>query len=146
MDQYGMGGGGENRSSGKVSERQSSFDGGLPFPAPGNVDHINRPKSMMMLMLRLIIEKLTPHLVTATRRHLIRRRRSKVEEDQRIDSPPRVAFFCVIHHLCHPSDEEKEESSSLLCVSVIATRWNSPPSPHLRIILSLKQGTAVYNS
>ena len=52
----------ESRSricSGKVSERQSSFDGGLPFPAPGNVDHINRPKSMMMLMLlmtRLVIE------------------------------------------------------------------------------------------
>ena len=65
--------------SGKVSERQSSFDGGLPFPAPGNVDHINRPKSMMMLMLRLIIEKLTPHLVTATSRHLIRRR-SKVRK------------------------------------------------------------------
>ena len=39
--------------SGKVSERQSSFDGGLPFPAPGNVDHINRPKSMMMLILQM---------------------------------------------------------------------------------------------
>ena len=45
---------GENRSSGKVSEHQSSFDGGLPFQAPGGVDHINRPKNMMMLMLEMV--------------------------------------------------------------------------------------------
>ena len=50
----GRGGGEENRSSGKVSEHQSSFDGGLPFQAPGGVDHINRPKNMMMLMLEMV--------------------------------------------------------------------------------------------
>ena len=112
-----------------MSERQSSFDGGLPFPAPGNVHHINRPKSMMMLlmlmmmllmmmmlllmmmMMRLMIgDKLTTYcLVTAI---LLRGTQEWRKERRRIDSPSSVSSTISI---IHPSDEDKEDSSSLLC-------------------------------
>ena len=48
-------------SRGKVSGHQSAFDGGLPCQAPGNVDHINRPKSRRVLLrMRMLMEEILP--------------------------------------------------------------------------------------
>ena len=51
----------ESMSRGKVSGHQSAFDGGLPCQAPGNVDHINRPKSRTVLRrMRMLMEESPP--------------------------------------------------------------------------------------
>ena len=123
-----------------MSERQSSFDGGLPFPAPGNVHHSNRPKSMMMLlmmmMMRLMIgDKLTTYcLVTAI---LLRGTQEWRKERRRIDSPSSVSSTpspSSIHLMRRR--RIAPPCFALLCVSVIASRWQLN-SPHLPIILSL---------
>ena len=55
----------ESMSRGKVSGHQSAFDGGLPCQAPGNVDHINRPKSRRVLLrMRMQMEESIPATAT----------------------------------------------------------------------------------